>query len=140
MTTRPVLRTEELVYGPVTEWELDNALAYVRKKYKTELDRDLLRILFNTIEERRTEDVILPLLAARVVSDGIPFTNKAEKPKYEAYKGGVMKVFADRFARSKQAKARQQASAERTRRTKKKKKRAHPEDARPKHKGQLILL
>ena len=38
MTTRPVLRTEELVYGPVTEWELDNALAYVRKKYKTELD------------------------------------------------------------------------------------------------------
>ena len=80
------------------------------------------------------------MLAARVVRDGIPFSNKTEKPKYEAYKGGVMKVFSERSARSSSAQAKKVASAAATRRTGKKKKRDHPEDPRPKYKKQLILL
>jgi len=137
---RPVLKREELPFGPVTEWELDTSLAYVREKYGTELDRDLLRILVNTTNERRSENVVLPLLAARVVSEGVPFKNKTEKPKYEAYKGGVMKVFSERSARSPKAQAKKIASAARTRASGQKKRREHPLDARPKHKGQLVLL
>ncbi|QQG37745.1 MAG: hypothetical protein HYS26_03925 [Candidatus Kaiserbacteria bacterium] len=142
MTDRPVLKHEEIVFGPITEWELDNALAYVRDpdgKYRAELDRDLLRILANTANERRSHGVILPLLVARVVQDGIPFSNKTEKPKYEAYKGAIMKIFADRYARSDLAKDRQRASAAETRRTGKKKKGEYPKDSRKKHKDQFTF-
>jgi hypothetical protein len=143
MSDRPVLKREVLAFGPVTEWELDIALKYVRDpkgKYKVELDRDLLRVLVNTANERRSKGVILPLLVARIVSEGIPFKNKAEKPKYESYKGAVMKVFSERSARSPAAQAKKVASAARTRRTGQRKRGTHPEDARKKHKGQLILL
>lgn len=139
MTDRPVLRRQELVFGPVTDWELEIGLAYARDpkgKYRAELDCDLLRVLFNTATERREEEVILPLLVARVVQEGIPFKNKEEKPKYEAYKGAVMKIFSERSARSSSAQAKKRKSAEETRRTGKKRRRKHPQDT----KGQLILL
>ncbi len=143
MVDRPVLKREELEFAAVSEWELDIAMAYARDpkgKYRVELDRDLLRVLVNTANERRSRNVILPLLVARVVSDGIPFKNKTEKPKYEAYKGSVMKVFSERSARSPAAQAKKIASAARTRRTGKKGRRDYPEDSHPKHKGQLRMF
>ena len=139
MSERPVLHRGELAFGPVTEWEIDMALAYARDpkgKYGKELDPDLLRVLFNTATDRREQEVILPLLVARVVQEGIPFKDKEEKPKYEAYKGAVMKIFSERSARSSSAQAKKRKSAEETHRTGNKKKRKHPTD----DKGQLILL
>lgn len=143
---RGVLHMEE-VENPVTDWELCNAIAYVKENCKSENDQpielelELLRILFDTARTKRREtNVVLPLHVARTVGYALRVKYRQSLPKYEGYKRGVMKIFADRSARSENAQDKKRVSLAETRRTGKKRKRVHPEDPRKKHRGQLVLL
>lgn len=140
MTERAVVTVEEFD-GPVREEELDVALEYAanaRGAYKRTLDRDLLRVLVNTVRQRRKKSDILPMVAAKVARELIPYNEKKDALKYEAYKGAAMKVFSERAAAKKRAiaiwkaqrDAEQGAQAQRTR----------PEDQRKKFAGQYLLL
>ena len=138
---KPTLSVQELMFGPVSERELDTGLEWANRQYEKEIDRDLLRVFVNTANERRTSKPrsSLPDLVSEIVHEGVPLSNKEEAHKRSAYKGAVMKIFADRSAwKSKMA-------AGRRKRTKQQKdgpqgNDKHPEDPRPRFKGQLKLL
>lgn len=145
MTERGIVHLQA-VDGPVTNWELDKALAYVKANCLNEhdepieLEKAFLRVLFDTARETRKPRVILPLHVAHTIGTLIYKSRKDQLPKYEGYKRGVMKIFADRSASSSRAQAKKRASLAETRRTGKRRPQSHPDDQRPKHKGQLILL
>lgn len=145
MTDRPVIITEPLD-GPVSDWELGVALDYARRpkpegKYERELDRDLLRLVVNTVIERREPGSILPFLTAEVARQVIPQREKKDALKYEAYKGAAMKVFSGRSARARAARAEEKKRIRPSARPPpSEKKKVFPEDQRPKHKGQLKML
>ena len=140
---KPTVSTRDLDGLPVSEDELDAALAYARKpkpegKYERELDRDLLRLVVNTAIERRGPGEILPRLVAEIAREVLPYGQKKDALKYEAYKGAAMKVFSDRsawkrkgVARKKRLKREAQAPPEKGKPL---------EDKRPKYRGQLKLF
>ncbi|MBI2610381.1 hypothetical protein HYW60_00380 [Candidatus Kaiserbacteria bacterium] len=136
MAQRPVLETEEVGFEPVSDYELDVGVAYARKEYAKDVDRDMLRVLVNTTLERRSPKTILPFLAATVVREAIPLKDKERAPKIEAYKGAVMKILSDRSVQKRGADARKRAAGREV--PPKPKPTEHPED--PKHKGQFLLL
>lgn len=137
---KPIVKIAELQGAPVSETELDTALAYARDpegKYKRELDRDLLRLVVNTAIKRRQREDALPRLVAEIAREVLPYGQKKDALKYEAYKGAAMKVFADRSAGKRKGAA--------TRRRRERDSQAPPkaqpaEDTRPKYRGQYKLL
>lgn len=139
---KPVLSVQELEYAPASERELDVGIDWAKTQYEKDVDRDMLRVLFNTANERRTSQPrsALPDLVSLIVREGVPLSDKQEAHKRSAYKGAIMKIFAGRSAwRSKNAARKRKHAAEEAQRSKDKKTR-HPEDARPKYKGQYKLL
>lgn len=138
---KPVLKKEEVRYPPPTEQELDIGVAWAKEQYEKDIDPDLLRILMNTANERRTSQsqVSLPDLVTEVVRDGVPLSNKQEAHKRAAYKGAVMKIYAGRSARVSHRAAQRRKGAG-VRAPPRSKKLKFTEDARPKHAGQLKLL
>jgi|GEM_PF-5901570 len=140
MTQRPVLETKQLSYGPVSEWELDIGVEWAKKEYGRTISRNLLRIIFNTTEERRVRGSKLPLLVATVVREAIPPKNKEERHKIDGYKGAAMKIFAERSARGAPKRAREARAYKALTGKKKpaKKQDVHPED--PKKPKQLLLF
>lgn len=140
---KSTVSTNELDGLPATESELNIALVYAKDpegKYKRDIDRDLLRLIVNTAIERRRPGVILPFLVAEIAREVIPLSEKKDALKYEAYKGAAMKIFSERSAwKSKGAAHKRRRATEEAQRSKDRKTR-HPEDARPKYKGQYKLL
>ena len=136
-----VVSHAELQGAPVSEQELDTALAYAHEeppkgKYGRDLDRDLLRIIINTVIERRDAGTKLPFLTAHVVREVLPLVEKNDTLKYEAYKGATMKVFSTRSAWKRRG-------ATRTRKAAARDSTGPPkplEDLRPKYKGQYKLF
>lgn len=140
---KPTITTNELNGLPATESELDIGLVYAKDpegKYGRDVDRDLLRLVVNTAIERRRTGTILPFLVAEIAREVIPLAEKKDALKYEAYKGAAMKIFSERSAwKSRTMTRKRKHAAEETRRSKDKSIK-HPEDARPKHRGQYKLL
>jgi hypothetical protein len=138
---KPVLKREEVRYPPATEQELDVGIEWAKVQYEKDIDRDMVRVLVNTANERRSSQsgVSLPDLVSEVVHDGVPLSNKQEAHKRSAYKGAIMKIYSGRSARVSKhaAQHRKQAGIRAPPRSKKLK---FTEDARPKHKGQFKLL
>ncbi len=66
---RPVASTEEIDTIPLRQWEIDLGLHYVDQKYEEEIDPDLLRIVFDTVQSRRTPDIRLHDLVRVVVAE-----------------------------------------------------------------------
>ena len=141
MFRRPVLKRQEVRFPPATEQELDTGILWAKTQYEKDIDRDMVRVLVNTANERRSSQPgpSLPDLVAEVVHDGVPLSDKQEAHKRAAYKGAIMKIYAGRSARvSKQAAQKRNSAGIRAPPRSKKKK--FTEDARPKYKGQLKLL
>lgn len=139
MGGRRVIATEPAVAGAVSESELDIGITYARDpagKYRRVLDRDLLRLIVDTVMARREQHSILPFLTATVAREVIPEREKKDALKYEAYQGAAMKIFSARSVRARAARAHSPQST----RSPKAGSPMHPEDTRPKYKGQLILL
>ena len=138
---KPVLKSEAVKYPPPTEQELDIGVAWAKSQYEKDIDRDLLRVLVNTANERRSSQPgpSLPDLVTEVVRDGVPLSDKQEAHKRAAYKGAVMKIYAGRSARVSQKAAYERKNAG-VRAPPRPKKGKFTEDARPKHKGQYKLL
>ncbi len=141
---KPVVSEMRFDGGPVNEDELDKALEYAQNpkgKYKKELDRDILRLVVNTVIGHREPGVILPFLTAEVVRKVVPYAQRKDALKYEAYKGAAMKVFSDRSAWKSKTVARKRAQARsQPPPGKAGSRKRYPEDTRPKHKGQLKML
>ncbi|MDR3571411.1 MAG: hypothetical protein P4L81_04410 [Candidatus Pacebacteria bacterium] len=88
---RAVLTAVE-VENPITSTEIDAALAYADAEYAEELNVDMLRILFNTIQSQRELGIKLELLV-----DNIMRLNVLEsRNKRIAYKGAIMKAYNQR--------------------------------------------
>lgn len=138
---KPVLKQEAVEYPPASEQELDVGVAWAKSQYEKDIDRDMLRVLVNTANERRssTPGPSLSDLVTEVVHDGVPLSNKEEAHKRAAYKGAVMKIYAGRSARVSKKAAQRRRNAE-VRAPPRSRKRRFTEDARPKYKGQLKLL
>lgn len=137
---KPVLTLQPLQFGPASEQELNAGIDWARTKYEKDVDRDMLRVLFNTANERRTWQYrsALPDIVSLVVHDGVPLSDKEEAHKRAAYKGAIMKIFADRSAwKSKRAAYRRRAREGPAPGSPRK---DPPEDPRPKYKGQYKLL
>ena len=163
MSSKPVLEDEEIKYKPVSNDELDEALAYAaqsrpeirykkgkkkgqvkRRAYAGQtLSRDLLRIIGNTALKRRAEQltVKLPLLAANVAREAIPMyqgTQRETQLRYEAYKCATMKIMSIRRVWQMRQDARRRVAGApipaRPQQTE------HPLDERKKHKGQLRMF
>lgn len=117
MAERLILKQGSVPYRPVSEAELDEAVAYatigrpehratkgrrkgqvIRKAYiGQELDRDMLRVLGNTALSRREPKSRLALLAANVVREAVPSfsgTVAEVEKRYEGYKCAVMKMMS----------------------------------------------
>jgi len=136
MTQRAVISTKTLSYAPVTEAELAVGIEYAKAEHGKVLDHDMLKVLVNTVMRRRGPKTILPFLAATVVRETIPNSNKLEAPKIEAYKSGIMKIMSTRRVRQqKKDAAKRKAGIPTPARPKAV---DHPEG--PKRKGQLLLL
>ena len=136
MTQRAVVSTQPLSYAPVTDVELAVGIEYAKKEHLKDLDRDMLKVLVNTVMKRRNPKTILPFLAATVVRETIPNSNKLEAPKIEAYKSGIMKIMSTRRVRQQKKDAvKRKAGIPTPARAKAV---DHPED--PRRKGQLLLL
>ncbi|MSU73902.1 hypothetical protein EXS56_02050 [Candidatus Kaiserbacteria bacterium] len=138
---KPVLKNEAVKFPPPTEQELDTGVAWAKSQYEKDVDRDLLRVLMNTVNERRTSQrgPSLPDLVTEVVHQGVPLSNKDKAHKRAAYKGAIMKIYAGRSARVSQRAAQERKNAE-VRGPPRSKKPKFTEDARAKHKGQLKML
>ncbi|MDO8513969.1 MAG: hypothetical protein Q7S50_00285 [bacterium] len=138
---KPVLKNEAVKFPPPTEQELDTGVAWAKSQYEKDIDCDMLRVLMNTANERRSSQrgPSLPDLVTEVVHQGVPLSNKEEAHKRAAYKGAVMKIYAGRSARVSKEAARKRKSAG-VRAPPRSKERKFTEDARPRHKGQLKLL
>ncbi len=162
MADRPVINRKSIATGPVSNEEIEAALAYARqdrqarkrRKHDTkdpqryvgrELDKNLLRILANSALQRWVNEtgrkVILPLLAANVVREVIPqFQGSiAEVDQlYQAYKCAVMKIMSIRrvwqMKRDAEKRKRGQEIPERTKQTE------HPAETKPGQQLQLRLF
>lgn len=66
---RPVASTESIETFPLRQWELDLGLHYADQKYEEEIDPDLLRIVFDTVQRRRTAEIRLHDLVRVVVEE-----------------------------------------------------------------------
>lgn len=147
MAQRPILETERLHYRPVSEYELEKALAYAArdrseilytrgekkgqiksKAYAGEvLDYDMLEVFANTVLKRRTSRSKLAFLAATVVREKIKSTDQRNRDRVDAYKGAIMKIMSDRATRKRQVDSSSGPKSDR-----------HPLD--PRRQGQYMLL
>ncbi len=137
---KPTLSIQELLYSSVSERELDTGLEWAGSQYEKEIDRNLLRLLVNTANERRTSQrrSRLPDIVGQIVREGVPLSNKEEAHKRAAYTGAVMKIFADRSAwKSRRAAAKRKGAKQVKEAPHGSEK--HPEDARPRFKGQFKI-
>lgn len=136
MAQRAVVSTQALAYVPVTDGELAIGIEYAKREYDKDLDRDMLKVLTDTVMRRREPRTILPFLTATVVREVIPLRNKEQAPKIDAYKGAIMKIMSGRSVKKRQADAKKRRRgivvAPRPKPVE------HPDD--PKRKGQLLLL
>ena len=105
MSQRAVVSTQPLSYRPVTDEELVIGIAYAEKEHHKKPDSDMLKVMVNTVMERREPGVILPFLAAMVVREIVPQHDKLQAPKIEAYKSAIMKIMSTRSARKRKADA-----------------------------------
>ncbi len=142
MVERAVIATQAFT-GPATDEEIRVALEYAATshKYRRELNGDLLRLIFDTARAHKRKGTKLPMLVAEIVRATLPYVERKDALKYEAYKGAVMKIFSGRNARKQHALAEwrrsHQESAEPAPSPAPE---AHPEDLRKKYRRQLKLL
>jgi len=135
---KPAVAEKVLDGAPVSEQELDTGIAYARKKYGREVNRDLLRLAGNTALANRKPGSILPALVSDAVRKVVPYAQWKDAKSYEAYKGAAMKIFSERSARKRQSVASRHRLIREAQAPPKK---GQPfEDTRPKHKGQFKLL
>lgn len=84
--------------------ELDTALAYLKDHEQhgsVQVDKNMLRTLFNAASKKREPGSKLALLAATSVRDHIAPKDKGNVRIVEAYTSGIMKVFSVRAVRAK---------------------------------------
>lgn len=136
MTQRAVVSTQSLSYAPVTDIELTIGIEYAEKEYGKKPDKDMLKVMVNTVMQRRDRKTILPFLAATVVREIVPQNNKEQAPKIEAYKGAIMKIMSTRRVRQQQKDAAKRAQGLTV--PSRPKAVEHPQD--PKRPAQLMLL
>lgn len=136
MSEVAVIEYAHLKFAALTEFELDCALGYARTYYEQNFDRDLMRIIVNTVHHRRKPGVELPLLAATVIRENIhPPHNPSPQEQedfdlaYRGWKGAVMLTMSIRSGWAR-------ANSKRARRRKKKSFSMFPEDKR----GQLRFV
>lgn len=82
----------EEVKDPISNWEIDLALAHADKEYAEELDLDLLRTVFNTVQRLREPGMRLKILVEEVIRNNV----LESRNKRLAIQGGVMKVYSHR--------------------------------------------
>lgn len=89
---RAVISTEEIDRNPISKREIDLALHYADQEYQVEIDPDLLRMVFNTVQGRREHATILIGLVRIVVRETI----HESVLKAAAFRGAIMKVYNHR--------------------------------------------
>jgi|GEM_PF-4081011 len=90
------------------ESELDEALTYLstHAQHKSiQVDRQMLRVVFNAVNAERLPGSKLKLLSATVVRKYVPAKHKGNVRIIEAYTSGIMKMFSVRsvFARNRRS-------------------------------------
>lgn len=97
--------------GTFSDYEVQRGWLYAKTSRQDDgfvgvaTDKDLLRNIANNAEKRRRSGVLLPALVGTVCREYLRQRNIREEQTYEAYLCGVMKMFADRSARSAHARA-----------------------------------
>ncbi len=123
---KPVCSVQEIAYGDISLWEIDIALHYVDNEYTTQMDLDLFRIVFNTVQHRRENGIDLHDLACVVVDELLHESDA----KRDAFLGGVMKVYNHRGLRVRAKKRKTGSSQARPK--------LHPFDSRAKEQRLLF--
>lgn len=85
---RPVVSTESIDTDPISPWEIDLALHFVDQNYQVEMDPDLFRLVFDTIQRRRTPTIKLHALVRVVVREMI----RESDYKALGFRAGIGKV------------------------------------------------
>lgn len=143
MAERSVIEFANLTYLALREYELDSALGYARTCYEQELNRDFLRLLINSVHQRRKPGVALPLLAATVVKENVHPPENATQEQledfdflYRAYKGAIMQTMSIRsvWVRAKGKKKKKAAPVVEKSPTK------YVQEVSKKHEGQLRMF
>lgn len=85
---RPVASTEKIETIPLRQWEIDLGLDFADKNYEEEIDPDLLRIVFDTVQARRTPQTKLHDLV-RVVVDELIHESRLKRAAIRAAIGKI---------------------------------------------------
>lgn len=137
--TQAVITRESLSYKPATQWEMNSGAKYARKKYKQAIDPLMVGLFVDTTLQRRNDKERgkpLAWIAALVIRERVPPTDKRQEALYVALKGAVMKVMNFRSQAKKRRDKLRRESGLPVRSVPPE--RGHVED--PRRKGQLLLI